>query len=157
MRELGGNESIRVPLEHRGQRLAADVPDVDAVVALAGADRQQLPIGAPGQTRGADLRPPVRQLAAGFQVEDRDPRRLPVRAADGESPAFGIERQNTRREVQRQPPNDPAFLSVPDGYAALQRTEQQAASFRVEYNTGPAGSAGCRSAPGVPGAIPAAG
>ena len=132
-----------MPLKHCGKGPAADVPDEDSGVSCPAADRQQLSIGTPGQTAIADLRPPVEQHAAGFELEDRDPRLRPTRVSwievvNGESPAFRIDRQPVRLEVQRQPPDEPALDGIPDGDAPLPRTKQQAAAIRVENGNCPA-------------------
>ena len=69
----------------------------------------------------ADLRPPVGQHAAGFEFEDRDPRRRQLGVVDGEPTALVIERQVIRREIKREPPDDPALTSVPNANAPLER------------------------------------
>ncbi len=93
----------------------ADVPDVDASVSLGAADGQQSPIGAPGDRTEANLRPPIEQHAAGFEIEDRHPRSPLIRVVDHEPPAGGIKYQTLRDEVQGQLPDHPSLACVPDG------------------------------------------
>ena len=114
-----GADRAGVPLKHRGQRPAADIPDVNAAGRPNRRRRPAVVHRRSSQVAYADLRTPVRQNAAGFELEDRDPRRRVVAAVDGEPSALGIERQKfaarspsgsrltTRRSRRSQTPMPP--------------------------------------------------
>ena len=134
---------------------AADVPDVDAGVVpsppTASSCPSALQARAPMPT--CDLQSASTRPVSSSRIATRGCRHVGV--VDREPPALGIERQSVRREVQRQPPDHPALGAVPDADAPLRSHRTAGGGHRGGTTTSPARH-GCRAAPGVPGAIPAA-